>query len=222
MRTTNIQRAGLALILSSVALSLFLSARAEAQTPTLTFTAETTTGAGSVVPKLTWATTPAATSCTASGATDWTGSKAASGTQTLAAITTSKTYSLACTWPGDTKATLTWTAPTQNTDGTALAKCASQTATGPCLRSFTLHEGPSATSLPNTKAVDDRNATSADWTNLIVGTHFFAVKAVTGDGQPSDISNVASKTITAAPNVSRNVAITVNPQPNPPTNLTVE
>lgn len=220
MRTTRIQRAGLALILCSVALSLFLSSRADAQT--LTFTAETVTGNGSVVPKLTWATTPAATSCTASGATDWTGSKAGSGTETLAAITSSKTYALACTWPGDTKATIKWTAPTQNTDGTALAKCASQTATGACLRSFTIHEGPSATSLPNVTPVNDRNATQADVSNLIVGTHFFAVRAVTGDGVSSDLSGTASKTITAAPSVTRNVAITVNPQPNPPANVTAE
>lgn len=191
-------------------------------TPALTFTAQTTTGAGSVVPVLTWSTTPAAQSCTASGDAAWIGAKAAAGTQTLAAITSSKTYQMTCVWPGDTTATLTWVAPTQNTDGTALAKCASQTVTGPCLRSFTVHRGASATALSDARNVDDRNATTYAWTGLTAGTHFFAVKAVNGDGVSSDISNVASKAITTTQNVNRSVAITVNPQPNAPTGLTVE
>jgi hypothetical protein len=191
-------------------------------TPTLTFTAQTTTGAGSVVPALTWSTTPAATSCTASGAPDWTGTKAASGTQNLTAITSSRTYTLACTWPGDTSARLTWVAPTQNTDGTALAKCASQTATGACLRSFTIHHGASATVLSDTRAVDDRNATTYTWTGLTAGTHFFGIRALNGDGGQSELSNVVSKVIASTQTVNRQVAITVNPAPNPPTALTVE
>lgn len=191
-------------------------------TPTLTFTAQTTTGAGSVVPVLTWSTTPAATSCTASGDAAWTGTKAASGTQTLAAINTSKTYTMVCTWPGDTIARLSWTAPTQRTDGTAMAKCASQTATGPCLRSFTIHHGLAADTLSDARAVDDRNATTYNWTGLPAGTHYFGVRAVDGDGATSALSNVASKVISATQTVNRQVAITVNPTPNPPTGLAVE
>src|SRR5688572_4913924 len=58
-----------------------------AQTPTMTFTVKTTTvGGATVAPELTWATTPAASSCAASGATDWTGPKPAQGTALLAAI----------------------------------------------------------------------------------------------------------------------------------------
>lgn len=192
------------------------------QAQTLTFTAQTTTGAGSVVPVLTWATTPAATSCTASGDAAWTGTKAAAGTVTLAAVTASKTYAMSCTWPGDTTATLTWTAPTQNTDGSALAKCASQTATGSCLRSYSVHRGASAAALVDTKNVDDRNATGYNWTGLAAGTHFFGVRAINGDGGISELSGVVSKAITAVENVARSVAITVNPKPNAPTGLTVE
>lgn len=210
-------------ILAIVALGFAASLGASlAQGQTLTFTAETVTGAGSVVPNLTWSTTPAATSCTASGASDWTGAKPASGTAELAAITSSRTYSLSCTWPGDTSARLTWVAPTQNTDGTALAKCASQSATGPCLRSFTVHHGESATALTQTVAVNDRNATTHTITGLPVGPEFFAVRAVNGDGVSSALSGIVTKTITAAPIVARNVAITVNPQPNPPASLAVE
>lgn len=190
---------------------------------TLTFTAQTTTGAGSVVPVLTWSTTPVATSCTASGDTAWTGSKAVSGTQTLAAITSSKTYTLSCTWPGDTQARLAWVAPTTNTDGSALAKCASQTVTDqPCLKSYVVSRGASATALADSRNVDNRDALGFTWTGLAVGTHFFGVKAVTAQGVQSEVSNVVSKVISAPASVNRNVAITVNPQPNAPTGLTVE
>lgn len=211
-------------ILASLVLVAALScAQALAQTtPTLTFTAKTTTGAGSVVPELTWSTAPAATSCTASGDPAWTGTKAASGTQTLAAVTTSKTYRLTCTWPGDTTATLTWIPPTQNTDGTALAKCAAPTDTGPCLAKYRINRGLSATALTDVRDHNFPLATTATWTNLSAGTHFFAVKAVNGDGVESALSNAISKTISATSSVNRDVAITVNPQPNPPTNLTVE
>ena len=201
-------------------LAFLLSAIAAGQTtPTLTFTAQTTTGAGSVVPVLTWATTPAATTCTASG--DWSGVKAAAGTQTLAAIATSQTYQMICTWPGDTTATLTWTPPTRNTNGTTLAKCASQTATGPCLRSYIVHEGPTDTTIANPRTIDDRNAVSYAWTGLSAGPHYFGVKAVNGDGVASALSNVATKTITTTQSVTRSIAITVNPQPEAPV-LTVD
>lgn len=208
--------AALALVAAAISLP------AQSQERTLTFAASTTTGAGSVIPVLTWSTSPAAASCTASGDTAWTGTKAASGTATLAAITSSKTYQLSCTWPGDTQARLTWVAPTANTDGSALAKCTSQTDTGPCLRSFIVNKGTSATELVSPIAVNDRNATSYTWTGLTAGTHFFGVEAVTGQGVESALSNVVSKVITSATSVNRNVAITVNPQPNAPTNLTVE
>lgn len=189
---------------------------------TLTFTTSTATGDGSVVPVLTWSTTPAAQSCTASGDTAWTGTKAASGTQTLAAITSSKTYRMTCTWPGDTTATLRWTRPTTNTDGTALSLCASATDTGPCLAKYRISRGTSATALSESRDHNFPDSLSANWSGLAAGTHFFGIKAVTGQGVESDLSNVVSKTITTTQTVNRDVAITVNPKPNAPTALTVE
>lgn len=189
---------------------------------TLTFTAQTTTGAGSVVPVLTWSTTPAAASCTASGTTDWTGSKAASGTQTLTAISSSQTYTMVCTWPGDTSARLSWTAPTQYTSGSPLTKCTSQTEVGTCLRSYTVHRGSSATALSEARNVDNRDALGYTWTGLASGTHFFGVRAVLGDGTSSDTSNVVSKVINTTQTVNRTVGITVNPKPNAPSNFSVE
>jgi hypothetical protein len=205
-----------------LAVALFLVAGASLA-QTLTFTAQTTTGAGSLVPVLTWSTTPAATSCTASGDPSWTGTKASSGTQTLAEITSSKTYMLSCTWPGDTQARLTWVAPTQNTDGSALAKCSSQTVTDqPCLKSYLVSRGASATALTDSRSVDNKDALGYTWTGLAAGTHFFGVRAVTAQGVQSDVSNVVSKSISTTQTVNRNVAITVNPKPNAPTDLTVE
>jgi len=181
------------------------------QAQTLTFTAETVTGAGSVVPKLTWATTPAATGCTASGDTAWTGAKAASGTATLAAITASKTYNLTCTWPAGNTATLKWVPPTLNTDGTPY--------TDP--KGFSVHWGTAAASLTQTKAVNTPAATTDTITGLAAGTWFFCVKAINAADVASACSNTASKALVAG-TANRTVGIVVNPLPNAPTGLTVE
>jgi len=206
--------------------ALAFAAPAHAQTVTLT--PSVTSGNGSITTTLTWATNPAATSCTASGHASWTGTKAASGTQTLPAITMSGSYSLtlACTWPGDTTATVRWTAPTTNTDGSALAKCASSTSTGPCLAKFHVYRAacagfPTGACTPEMTPANNPNATSQQFTGLAPGTHFFGVEAVNGDGVPSVMSNVASKTISGTTTRTESVTITVNPKPSPPV-LTVE
>lgn len=192
---------------------LLALAAGSAWAQTLTFTAETVTGVESVVPKLTWSTTPAAVSCTASGASDWTGSKPSQGTATLVAITSSRTYTLSCTWPGDTTAELTWVAPTTNTDGSALTN----------LAGFKLYRGNSATNVRQgeVRTVAQSAATSASWTGLVSGTHYFCVTAYNVFTTESDCSNVAQKTISASPSANRTVAIAVNPRPSAPTELTV-
>lgn len=197
---------------------------ASAQTPTLDFTVATSTSDGrSITPRLTWSTTPAAQSCTASGATDWTGTKAASGTATLAAITATRSYSLSCTWPGDTTATIRWTPPTTNTDGSALAKCSSQTEVGSCLRSFMVVRGSSASTVGSDgRVVNDRNATSYAWTGLSAGTHWFSVIAINGNDIQSDQATPpASKVITTATTQSRTLEVAVR-FPASPGGVTVE
>lgn len=208
--------AGLVLLLIG---ALAFAAPAHAQTVTLT--PSVTSGNGSITTTLTWATNPAAQSCTASGHAVWTGTKAASGTQTLPAITMSGSYSLtlACTWPGDTTATVRWTAPTTNTDGSALAKCASSSSTGPCLAKFHVYRAacagfPTNACSPEMTPTTSPNATSHQFTGLSPGVHYFGVEAVNGDGVPSVMSNVASKTITATTTRTESVTITVNPKPN--------
>lgn len=182
--------------------------RADAQAAgTITFTTQTTTGDGSVVPLLTWSTAPAATSCTASG--DWTGTKAAAGTETLAAITQSRTYNLTCTWPGDTQATLSWTPPTTNTDGSALTD----------LASYVIYYGTTASNLNQQVNVANPATTSRVVTGLTPATWFFAMTAINARAVESARTGTVSKTISAA-TASRSVGITVNPRPNAPTGVT--
>lgn len=176
---------------------------------TITFTAEATTGNGSVVPKLTWSTTPAATSCTASG--DWTGVKAAGGTLTLPAITKSAAYTLACSWPKD-RATVKWTLPVTNTDGSAY--------TNP--KAVNVYFGQTAATLKSqTPQVLAPTATQTILGPLTPGVWNFAVTAVNSGDVESDLSNIPSLTMSAL-SASKNITITVNPQPSPPANVTAE
>lgn len=202
-------------LLPAVLLALLLVAianPASAQTPTLDFTVQTSTSDGrSIVPRLVWSTTPAAQGCTASGSSTWTGSKAASGDTTLAAIVATTSYSLSCTWPGDTTATITWTPPTTNTDGSALAKCSSQTEVGSCLRSFMVVRGSSESTVGvDSRTVNDRNATSYAWTGLTPGTHWFSVIVANGNGILSEQAvPPKSKVITASATQSRTLEVAV-------------
>lgn len=175
---------------------------ANAQTAgTITLTANKTSATGSLTPVLTWSTTPTASSCQASGG--WSGTKFASGTQTLPAITSSKSYTLTCSWGGGTT-TVRWTAPTKNTDGSTLGN----------LQSFKVVYGTSSSALNQTKVVSDPKATSTTIGSLGAGTWYFAVRAVTSAGTESANSNVASKTINAA-TAAKTVNITISSSTKP-------
>lgn len=174
---------------------------------TLTFTAETETGVEQVTPVLSWDTQPAADTCTASG--DWTGNKGAFGIETLAPISTSATYNLTCEWQDNT-ATLTWTAPTQNTDGTPLTD----------LAGFKVHYGATSGSYSVTNDYPDPNQTTAVIAPLTPGMWFFVATAYNAIGTESDFSNEGSKLLTLDSDV-KSVGITVNPKPASPENLTV-
>lgn len=217
-------------LLPGVLLALILTAvanPAHAQAPSLEFTVTTTTADGrSVTPRLTWSTTPAAQSCTASGGAGWasTTPKAAAGSQTLAPITATASYTIGCAWPGDTTATISWQAPTTNTDSSPLAKCPSQTeGPGSCLHSFQVVRGTSAETVgTDSRDINDRNATSYVWTGLTPGTHWFSVVAKNANGMRSDQATPPkSKTITAATNLSRTLEVAVR-FPVPPGNVAVQ
>lgn len=173
---------------------------AAAQTAgTITFTLEATANGATVTPKLTWSTTPAASSCV--GALGWAGAKAAAGTETLAATNKSATYRLDCTWTDGTAA-LSWTPPTTNTDGSALTD----------LKGVRVNYGTSATALTQTRNVDVPAVTTS-FTGLPPATYFFTVTVLTNAGAESAPSNLVSKAVGSATG-TKSVALSVN-IPNP-------
>ncbi|HEX6638001.1 MAG TPA: fibronectin type III domain-containing protein [Steroidobacteraceae bacterium] len=181
------------------ALLLTMVGAASAQTAgVVNLTASPTSGTGSVTPKLTWSTNPVATSCTASGG--WSGTKAASGSQTLTAIKANTNFTLTCTWGGSGSATVNWTPPTKNTDGSALTN----------LASYKILYGTSSTSLTKTKTIDDPTARSASVTSLTPATWYFTVRSVTTGGVESANSNVASKAVKGA-SAAKTVTVSVTP-----------
>lgn len=175
-------------VLLGIALLLAAGSLAAQTAPTGSFTLATQINAnGTLTPALTWSTTPAATSCTASGDSAWAGTKAASGTQTLAAFpaSTPKAYALVCNWPGDTQALLTWTPPTENTDGSALTN----------LAGYRVNWGASSTALTQSAQIANPATTTYTISNLTAGTWFFGVKAYTSQGAESALSNIVSKVL---------------------------
>ena len=82
-------------------------------------------------------------------------------------------------------ATLSWTAPTVNTDGTPLTN----------LAGYQINYGSSATSMPRTLQGTDPTATSATITGLSSGTWYFEVVAINAVGLQSSTSGVVSKTL---------------------------
>lgn len=184
---------------------ILLGSLANAQTAgNITFTANSTSATGSLTPVLTWSTQPVASSCTASGG--WSGTKFASGSETLATITASRSYTLTCAWSTGS-ATVNWTRPTTNTDGSALTN----------LSGYRILFGLNANDLTQSMSVNNPSATSATIPALGAGTWYFAVRAVNSSGSESDNSNLVQKTITGV-NSSRTINITINPTTPPPTN----
>ena len=82
-------------------------------------------------------------------------------------------------------AKLSWVAPTQNTNGTAITT----------LAGYTINYGNSATSLSQSVSITNPATTTYTVQNLGTGTWYFAVSAVDSDGSTSSLSQVVSKTI---------------------------
>lgn len=176
--------------------------------PSMTFTSSVTNAAGSLTTTLTWSTTPAATSCIASGNPAWTGEQGGSGTKPLPTITLSGSYALKldCSWAGDNTATLTWVIPTTNTDGSALTN----------LAGFQVFRRLNNADLNGGEMtpLTDPKATTYTFKNLLAGTHYFGVQAVNADGVPSAMSNEVNKVISGTQSQSASVTLTVNPKPS--------
>jgi hypothetical protein len=86
---------------------------------------------------------------------------------------------------GTGTATLSWSAPTQNTDGSPLTD----------LAGYRVYHGTSASSLSDVADVPGATAMGYTWNQLASGTHYFAVAAYTASGVESAISGVGSKAI---------------------------
>lgn len=82
-------------------------------------------------------------------------------------------------------ATLSWTPPTQNTDGSVLAN----------LAGYEVRYGRDRNDLSTTVRLDNPSVNVYVIENLTSGTWYFAVAAVSSSGVASDLSNIASKTI---------------------------
>lgn len=200
------------LVLLCVAAVLMATTAAAQTPPALTFTLEAKSADGATVaPKLTWSTTPAATSCTASG--DWSGVKLHAGTETLASVTSSKAYTLVCNWPGDLACTVRWVPPTTNVGGSNY--------TNP--GGFRVQYGRVATDLDQSVYIQNPAATT--WqcpATLTAGTWFFGVRAYNAQGLESALTAPpASKLLTVSQSVTRalNLGFSI---PSSPTAVTAE
>jgi hypothetical protein len=92
-------------------------------------------------------------------------------------------FSIAVTKAVVNAATLAWTAPTLNTDGTALTD----------LAGFTIVYGTAANALDQSVRIDNATASNYSMDNFPSGTYYFAVKAFTADGSESSLSSLVSK-----------------------------
>lgn len=178
----------------------------------VTLTSNKVVADGELVPVLTWTSSPQGpSSCVASGG--WSGIKAGAGTETLPRIVANASYSLKCDWVGTTgTATVTWVAPTTNTNGTPLTD----------LAGFRVFVGQSSTSFPQSHETRNAAARSLPITGLASGTWYFMVRPFNSNDKESSDSNVVQKTLTVSgQSASATVAITVRPVPSPAVVTTV-
>lgn len=82
-------------------------------------------------------------------------------------------------------AALSWTAPTRNTDGSALTN----------LAGFRVHYGRSPTELVRTLEIDSPVPVSAVIADLAAGAWYFCLRAVATGGTTSACSNIVQKTV---------------------------
>ena len=94
-------------------------------------------------------------------------------------------FSIAVNQASNGTATINWTPPQANTDGSALSN----------LAGYRIHYGTSSSALTQTVDIAQAGLTSYTLTNLTTGIWYFGVSAYSSAGTESALSNVASKTI---------------------------
>jgi hypothetical protein len=170
---------------------------AAAPLPTLSFSASpsTVTQNGSTI--LEWSSTDV-TSCSASGG--WSGNKSATGSETVTVPTIDSQYTLTCNGAGgnvnDTvnvvvvlnnngTALLSWTPPTENTDGSSLTD----------LVGYKIRYGSSSGSYSDTITINNPGITSYLVENLASADWHFVMTSVNSTGTESSYSGEVSKTV---------------------------
>jgi hypothetical protein len=145
---------------------------------------------------LSWVATNA-DSCFAEGG--WSGNKATSGAETTAVLNQDTTFTLVCIGPGGSVsasvtvavqmpsgvATLAWTPPTTNQDGSTLDD----------LSGYKVYIGTSPGVYSRTVEITNPGVSTYVVENLLPGTYYFAVTAFDAAGNESSYSNEAAKTI---------------------------
>lgn len=101
------------------------------------------------------------------------------------ATATLRAFSITVSAAGIGSATLSWMAPTENTDGTVLTN----------LAGYRILYGRTTDELDQSITIDNPSISSYVVENLASGTWYFAVIAVNSNGVSSALSNMASKTI---------------------------
>src|SRR5262249_33842222 len=81
--------------------------------------------------------------------------------------------------------TLSWQAPTENTDGSTLTN----------LQGYKIHYGTQAGQYTSTITLSNAGLTRYVIDNLNAGTYYFAISAISSTGVESDLSGEANKTI---------------------------
>src|SRR6185295_12827691 len=87
-------------------------------------------------------------------------------------------FAISVTQVANGSATITWTPPTQNTDGSSLTN----------LAGYRLYYGTNSSSLTQTVQIANAGASSYVVEDLSPATWFFAVKAYNSSGAESDLS----------------------------------
>ncbi len=188
---------------------LLVSSLALAQEVTVSLTVDPETAVESAAPTLTWASTGAVT-CEASGG--WSGTKPPSGTETLPPINQTTIFDILCS-AADGYAQLSWTAPTQYTNGQTIA------ATGPeSLAGFKAFYG-----LGNLNTVIDipgKTVTTHRIDGLTAGEWSFAMTAYLENRIESAQTNQVFKVVTV-PASQATASAVIKRVPNPPVITTI-
>ena len=170
---------------------------AAAPVPTLSFSATPSTVSQNGSTTLNWGTTNA-TSCVASG--DWSGNKGVSGSETISSLVLDRQFTLACSGAGGTvnntvnvtvvvsnngTALMSWTPPTENTDGSPLTD----------LAGYKIRYGTSPGNYNNTITINNPGLTSYLIDNLASADWYFVMTSFNASGIESSFSTEVSKTI---------------------------